>query len=100
MLLGLPRSLTPLHLAHPFGSSRTVLPPQILNEEYPLTMSAAQTVALGRKQADAIVKGEDDRIVVIVGPCSVHDVRAGLEYAKLLRAYAEEAKDDLHIIMR
>ena len=49
---------------------------------------------------EAALKGQDDRLVVIVGPCSVHDVAAGLEYAKLLKEYADTAKDDLIIVMR
>lgn len=63
-------------------------------------MSAAETILKGRREADAIIKGQDDRLVVIVGPCSVHDVAAGLEYAGLLKGYAETAKGDLCIIMR
>ncbi|PWN98729.1 putative 3-deoxy-D-arabino-heptulosonate 7-phosphate synthase isoenzyme [Tilletiopsis washingtonensis] len=79
---------------------KPLLPPQLLVEEYPLTLGAAQTVVLARTAADAIVHGTDDRLLVIVGPCSVHDVRAGLEYARLLRAYADRASADLLIIMR
>lgn len=77
-----------------------MIPPQILVEEYPLSIGAAETVLTGRREVDAIVKGQDDRLVVIVGPCSVHDVAAGLEYAKLLKEYADTAKEDLCIVMR
>ncbi|PKI85177.1 hypothetical protein MVES_000883 [Malassezia vespertilionis] len=69
-------------------------------EEYPLNMQAAQAVLAGRRDTEDIMSGKQDRIIVVVGPCSVHDVRAGLDYAQKLRAYAEHAKDDLHIIMR
>ncbi|PWN23433.1 3-deoxy-7-phosphoheptulonate synthase [Microstroma glucosiphilum] len=79
---------------------RPLIPPQILIEDYPLSEAASHTISTGRAQAEAIVKGEDDRLVVVVGPCSVHDVVAGIEYAKRLAAYADTAKDDLHIIMR
>ncbi|GAA5970769.1 hypothetical protein JCM11641_004447 [Rhodosporidiobolus odoratus] len=79
---------------------RPLLPPQILMEDYPLGLRAAATVLDGRKGAEDIVRGVDDRLVVVVGPCSIHDVKAALEYAKLLKAYADEAKDDLHILMR
>ncbi|GAA6027568.1 hypothetical protein JCM8097_007927 [Rhodosporidiobolus ruineniae] len=79
---------------------RPLLPPQILMEDYPLGLRAAATVLDGRKGAEEIVKGEDDRLLVVVGPCSIHDVKAALEYAKLLKAYADEAKEDLHILMR
>ncbi|KAK4692448.1 3-deoxy-7-phosphoheptulonate synthase, partial [Phenoliferia sp. Uapishka_3] len=81
-------------------SIRPLIPPQILMEDFPLTMKAAATVLEGRKGAEEIVSGEDDRLLVVVGPCSVHDVKAALEYAKLLKAYADEASDDLHILMR
>ncbi|KAI3629070.1 hypothetical protein CBS9595_000142 [Malassezia furfur] len=69
-------------------------------EEYPLSIEAAETVLTGRRDTEAIIKRQQDRLIVIVGPCSLHDVRAGLEYANRLKAYAEQAKDDLHIIMR
>ncbi|WAQ86304.1 hypothetical protein PtA15_7A30 [Puccinia triticina] len=72
----------------------------ILMEDYPVTQTAINTITAGRLGADAIVKGQDDRLLVIVGPCSIHDTEAGLEYAKLLKAYADGAKDHLHILMR
>ncbi|SPO26337.1 probable 3-deoxy-D-arabino-heptulosonate 7-phosphate (DAHP) synthase isoenzyme [Ustilago trichophora] len=81
-------------------SIKPLIPPQILVEEYPLSLRAAQTVAYGRKATEEIVKQEDDRLLVVVGPCSIHDVRSGLEYAKKLAEYSESAKDDLHIVMR
>ncbi|WFD05607.1 3-deoxy-7-phosphoheptulonate synthase [Malassezia vespertilionis] len=81
-------------------STKPLIPPQILMEEYPLNMQAAQAVLAGRRDTEDIMSGKQDRIIVVVGPCSVHDVRAGLDYAQKLRAYAEHAKDDLHIIMR
>ncbi|SCV67644.1 BQ2448_5255 [Microbotryum intermedium] len=81
-------------------SIRPLIPPQILMEDYPLTMKAAATVLEGRKSCEDIVAGHDDRLLVVVGPCSVHDVQAALEYAKLLKAYADEAAEDLHILMR
>ena len=69
-------------------------------EEYPLPMPAAETVLAGRRDTEAILRRQSDRLMVVVGPCSVHDVRAGLDYARRLQAYAEKAKDDLHIVMR
>ncbi|KNE92391.1 3-deoxy-7-phosphoheptulonate synthase [Puccinia striiformis f. sp. tritici PST-78] len=79
---------------------RPLIPPQILMEDYPVSHAAINTITAGRIGADAIVKGQDDRLLVIVGPCSIHDTTAGLEYAKLLKAYADGAKDHLHILMR
>ncbi|CAG8465219.1 9240_t:CDS:10 [Dentiscutata heterogama] len=79
---------------------KPLIPPQILMEDLPLTLKAAQTVILGRSSAEAIIKGLDDRLLVIVGPCSVHDVRAAIEYAEKLKTYATEASNELMIIMR
>ncbi|TFK74777.1 phospho-2-dehydro-3-deoxyheptonate aldolase [Pluteus cervinus] len=81
-------------------STRPLIPPQILQEDLPLTLMAAQTVMQGRLHAENILRGDDDRLLVVVGPCSVHNVEAGLEYAKLLATYADECKDDLLIVMR
>lgn len=52
-------------------------------EDLPLTLQAAQTVVLGRATAEAIIKGQDDRLLVVVGPCSVHDVKAAIEYGSV-----------------
>jgi 3-deoxy-7-phosphoheptulonate synthase len=49
-------------------------------EDYPVSQTAINTITAGRLGADAIVKGQDDRLLVIVGPCSIHDTKAGLEY--------------------
>jgi phospho-2-dehydro-3-deoxyheptonate aldolase len=46
------------------------------------------------------VVGQDDRLLVVVGPCSIHDTKAALEYAEKLKEYALEAKEDLYIVMR
>lgn len=81
-------------------STRPLIPPQILQEDLPLTLKAAQTVIEGRAAVEKILRGDDDRLMVVVGPCSIHNVEAGLEYARNLAAYAEAAKDDLLIIMR
>ncbi|KAI5896568.1 3-deoxy-7-phosphoheptulonate synthase [Schizophyllum commune H4-8] len=81
-------------------STRPLIPPQILQEDLPLTLRAAQTVIEGRAAVERILRGDDDRLMVVVGPCSIHNVDAGLEYARKLAAYAETAKDDLLIVMR
>ncbi|KAJ2774432.1 hypothetical protein IWQ57_000820, partial [Coemansia nantahalensis] len=79
---------------------RPLIPPQILMEDLPLTETAAATIVKGRREAEAIISGADDRLLVIVGPCSIHNTAAALEYADLLRAYSKEAAADLCIIMR
>jgi len=81
-------------------STRPLIPPQILQEDLPLTLLAAQTVLEGRVAAERILRGDDDRLLVVVGPCSVHNVEAAMEYAKLLAPYAKAAEQDLLIIMR
>ncbi|KAH8825277.1 phospho-2-dehydro-3-deoxyheptonate aldolase [Flagelloscypha sp. PMI_526] len=80
--------------------TRPLIPPQILQEDLPMTFQAAQTVLQGRMDTENILRGDDDRLMVVVGPCSVHNAEAAIEYAKLLKAYANEAREDLHIVMR
>ncbi|KAF9381743.1 hypothetical protein CPB97_007593 [Podila verticillata] len=79
---------------------RPLVPPQILMEDLPLSLAAAQTIITGRQAAEEIIKGRDDRLLVIVGPCSIHDTKAAIEYAHKLKAYAAEASAELAIIMR
>lgn len=79
---------------------RPLLPPAILIEELPISEVATQAVDLGRKEASRILSGKDDRLAVVVGPCSIHDPNAAIEYAQKLKPLREKFKDDLAIIMR
>jgi len=79
---------------------RPLLPAAILHEEIPLTDAAADLVARTRTAIEAALVGDDPRLVVIVGPCSVHDVQGAREYAEQLRETAERLKDELLIVMR
>ncbi|NRA37684.1 MAG: 3-deoxy-7-phosphoheptulonate synthase [Planctomycetes bacterium] len=79
---------------------KPLIPPAILMEEIPMSESAAQTVACTRESASAALKGTDDRLVVVVGPCSIHDIDAAQEYADKLKLEAQRLTDDLIIIMR
>ncbi|MFP3580735.1 3-deoxy-7-phosphoheptulonate synthase [Arthrobacter sp. SIMBA_036] len=74
--------------------------PQDLIAELPLDAHSAAVVDRGRDQVRAIMDGVDDRLLVIVGPCSIHDPKAGLEYARRLVSQAEKHKADLLIVMR
>ena len=74
--------------------------PATLIEDFPLTDTAAQTVSTAREESHKILHGEDDRLIVVVGPCSIHDPKAALEYAGRLAKMRDELKDNLHIIMR
>ena len=79
---------------------RPLLPPAILMEEIPLTDSASTTVALGRKAMADVLSGRDDRLIVVIGPCSIHDVAAGTEYAQKLKVEADRLASDLLVVMR
>ncbi|MEV7607771.1 3-deoxy-7-phosphoheptulonate synthase [Paenarthrobacter sp. NPDC089322] len=74
--------------------------PQNLIAELPLDARSAAVVDRGRDEVRAIMDGVDDRLLVIVGPCSIHDPKAGLEYARRLVSQAEKHKEDLLIVMR
>jgi 3-deoxy-7-phosphoheptulonate synthase len=74
--------------------------PQELLDELPLDAERAQTVLRGRAETHAVLDREDDRLLVVVGPCSVHDPEATLEYARRLAERAEGCREDLLITMR
>lgn len=77
-----------------------LIPPALLTSELPMTDSAVQTVIKGRNDAADIVMGRSDRLLVVVGPCSIHDPAAAHEYAAKLKALSETLSDDLCIVMR
>lgn len=77
-----------------------LIPPQLLLSEIPITKSALQTVIKGRKDAIDIIMGINDRLLVICGPCSIHDPATALEYCERLKDLADKLSDDLCIIMR
>ncbi|MCC5814336.1 MAG: 3-deoxy-7-phosphoheptulonate synthase [Leptospira sp.] len=79
---------------------KPLLPPAILIEELPLSEEASELVAHSRKTIENIITGKDDRLVVVVGPCSIHDPEAGIEYAKKLRQFADTCREELFIVMR
>ncbi len=79
---------------------KPLIPPEILLEELPLTDRGSEVVAGGRDQIARIFHGDDDRLLLVVGPCSIHDTDAGLDYAKRLQAAAERYQDDLLVCMR
>jgi 3-deoxy-7-phosphoheptulonate synthase len=81
-------------------SNRPLLPPAILLEELPLGEAGSQVVSHAREEIIRILAGEDDRLFVVVGPCSVHDPAAALDYARRLRTQAAELQADLRVVMR
>ncbi len=80
--------------------TKVVLPPVFLEEELPLTDAASATIFNARSEIVAILNGQDDRLVVLAGPCSIHDVKAAREYAGLLKGAIDEFSADLRIAMR
>ncbi|MGB2079336.1 MAG: 3-deoxy-7-phosphoheptulonate synthase [Vibrio sp.] len=71
-----------------------------LAQAYPLTETVAEHIAQTRAQIEAILKGEDKRLIVIVGPCSIHDPQAAVDYAKRLVPLQQKYQDSLCIVMR
>ncbi len=82
------------------ASIRDVVPPHILHEGLPLSEAASATVYHTRKAVQEIMNREDTRLLVIAGPCSIHDPDAALDYATRLKRLIEELEDDLLIVMR
>jgi 3-deoxy-7-phosphoheptulonate synthase len=79
---------------------RPLLSPAALRRELPLTPRAHATVLDGREVVRSALDGVDPRLLVIVGPCSIHDPEAALDYARRLAAVVEDVKDDLCVVMR
>jgi 3-deoxy-7-phosphoheptulonate synthase len=82
------------------SAMKELLPPSQLINELPLTAQATDTVLATRTAIQKILRGEDDRLLVIAGPCSIHDIKAALEYAGRLQQQIAKHKKDLCIIMR
>jgi len=81
-------------------SFRELSPPTVIRTELPLTPRRAEKVQHDRDEIAAILAGRDDRLLVVVGPCSVHDPNAVLDYARRLAPLAAEHADRLKIVMR
>ena len=80
--------------------TRPLLAPAILAEEIPLTETASTRVYEARRAIEAILDGKDARLLVVVGPCSVHDTKAALEYASKLKPIADALSNALLVVMR
>jgi 3-deoxy-7-phosphoheptulonate synthase len=74
--------------------------PRGLLDEFPMTVAAAETVVRSRQSLVKILDGLDDRVVVVVGPCSIHNMDSALEYAERLSKLANEVADKLFVVMR
>ena len=80
--------------------TKVVLPPVFLEEELPITEAASTTIFNARQEIAQILAGSDSRLLVLVGPCSIHDTKAAREYAALLQGAIAEFSNDLRIVMR
>jgi 3-deoxy-7-phosphoheptulonate synthase len=90
------RRTSDLHIVE----NRPLIPPAAIRTTLPLTEAAADLVASSRDAIRAILAGTDRRLLVVVGPCSIHDVDAAMEYGTRLRRLRDELSDDLLILMR
>ncbi|MCL6414597.1 3-deoxy-7-phosphoheptulonate synthase [Aestuariirhabdus sp. Z084] len=81
-------------------SQEILITPGELKAEIPLSESAYKTVDDGRQVIRNILDGKDHRLFVVVGPCSIHDTKAAMDYARKLKALAEEVSDTLYLVMR
>src|SRR5262245_17177061 len=81
-------------------STKVLLPPVFLEEEMPSSEKTSSTVCQTRAEISEILHRNDHRLLVIVGPCSIHDANAAREYAGLLASAKQELAADLCIVMR
>ena len=79
---------------------RPLITPALLHEALPVPDAALELVERSRREVAAILRGEDRRLLVVVGPCSIHDHDQAIEYAEKLRAAANDLADDLRVVMR
>ncbi len=81
-------------------SQEILITPSELKAEIPLSKAAYETVDEGRQIIRNILDGNDHRLFIVVGPCSIHDVDAALDYARKLKVLADELSDTLYLVMR
>ncbi len=81
-------------------STTALITPDRLKAKLPLSDTAARTVMEGRQVIKDILDRKDKRLLVVVGPCSIHDTEAALEYGRRLKALADDVKESLYLVMR
>jgi len=91
-----------MHATRDLNIEKTVplIAPRELLTELPLSATGSDTVFAGREEIKRLLAGEDPRLLVVVGPCSIHDPAAALDYARRLRALADEVNDQILLVMR
>ncbi|HFD3738587.1 TPA: 3-deoxy-7-phosphoheptulonate synthase, partial [Pseudomonas aeruginosa] len=79
---------------------QVLITPESLKQKYPLSHSSLHAIATSRQVIADIIHQRDPRLLVVCGPCSIHDVDAAIEYGERLKKLAEELSDSLYIVMR
>jgi len=92
----MPNKISNIHIEN----SQTLITPKELKAKLPLSHSASKTVFRYRKEIEAILDGQDNRKFIVVGPCSIHDIKAAEEYSLKLKSLSDKVKDKLLLIMR
>lgn len=82
------------------SSEQVLITPDELKNKFPLSQAQSQRIAEARRTISNILHGQDKRLLVVCGPCSIHDTQAAIEYAHSLKALADELSDKLFIVMR
>jgi 3-deoxy-7-phosphoheptulonate synthase len=82
------------------GAVRPLISPALLQDEWPMSEAAQALVERCRGELATVLAGRDDRLIVVVGPCSIHDHEQAIDYARLLKACADRLHDDLLVVMR
>lgn len=82
------------------GAVRPLISPALLLDELPLSEAALELVERSRREIGDVLHGRDDRLLVVVGPCSIHDHDQAMDYARLLKKTRDELQQDLLIVMR
>jgi len=81
-------------------TQETLITPAELHSKLPITQKAGETIAAGRKAVRDILDGKDHRILMVIGPCSIHDVEAAMDYANRLKKLADQVSDTILVVMR
>ena len=81
-------------------SQQVLSPPIEIKRKYPITAQNQRFISNSRKTINNILKGKDKRLIIVVGPCSIHDAKAAIEYAYRLRKLADKVSDSLFLVMR
>ena len=89
-------ALNNVHIA----DEQILITPQELKNKFPLTDAQQAQIAASRQTISDIISGKDHRLLVVCGPCSIHDTEAALDYARHLKALSDDLKDQLYIVMR